>query len=118
MQVVQWEKALGGCCPGVSAAVACFRTCWGLTLARRKGLWTEPCQAFYRPLGSWGEVWVAVRLHAHSRPLRLHLGGLCENKRTSRILITPEFSEIDGFQKNPNQTKSRCLLPFTIFVLI
>lgn len=97
MQMVLLEKALGGCCPGISAAVACFRTCWELKLARRKGLWTKPCQALFCPLGSWGEVGLAVSLRASSRPLCPHLGTLCE--KISRILITPAFSEMDRLQK-------------------
>jgi len=51
VQMVQLEKALDGCCPGISAAVACFRTCWELKLARRKRLRTEPRLALFCALG-------------------------------------------------------------------
>lgn len=116
MQIVEPEKALSGCCSGISAAVACFRTCWELKLACRKGLWTEPFRPSFCSSGSWGEVWVAVILCAHGRPLCPCPGTLCENKKISRIFLSPAFSKLNGFQKS--QSKSKCLLPFTIFVLV
>lgn len=60
-----------------------------LKLVHGTGFGTEPCQALFGLLGSWGEVWVTASVPMAG--LGPHVLRPCEKNKVSRILITPAF---------------------------
>lgn len=102
VQIVEPEKALSGCCPGISAAVACFRTCWELKLACRKGLWTEPCQPLFCSSDFfWEHGWQLS--YVPMADLCAHVLGLCVRRKRFPEFFSLLLSELDRFQKSQSK---------------